>query len=75
MSAELSRHYEAIILLFLRGKISREERNARIIALRDHPSTEGMSFEQRDALAKAALERVIDILDEVHFKGGGAKWQ
>jgi hypothetical protein len=72
MSAELSRQYETIILLFLRGKISREERNARIIALRDHPSAQDMSFEQRDALAKHALERVIDILDEVHFEGG---WQ
>ena len=59
----------------LRGKITREERIARIIALRDSPLAAGLSFAERDALANEAVERAASIVDEVHFSGSGGSWQ
>jgi hypothetical protein len=72
--AELRKAYEEIMLLSLRGKITREERIARIIALRDSPAAIGLSFEERDAIANEAVERAIEIIDEVYFSQSG-KWQ
>lgn len=55
---------------FLRGKITRAECDARIVALRDTPAAAGMSFEERDALASASVDRMEKIIDE-----SGGRWQ
>jgi hypothetical protein len=72
---ELQNAYEAIMLLSLRGEITREERNARIVALRDAPAAAGMSREQREAIANKAVARAAEIFDEVHFSPSGGRWQ
>jgi hypothetical protein len=55
------------MLLFLRGKITRDERDARIVALRDTSAATGLSFEERDALASEAANRAGDIIDAAYF--------
>ena len=72
--AELRKAYEAIFLLSQRGEITREERNARIVALRDSSAAAGLSFEQRNAIANEAVERAAEITDEVWFSQSG-RWQ
>jgi hypothetical protein len=67
--------YEAIFLRYLRGEITREQRNAMVVALRDTPMAAGLTFAQRDAIANEAVEQVMEIMDQVYFEGGGGKWQ
>lgn len=73
-NTDLAAAYEAIMLLFFRRKITREERNARIVSLRDDPAAAGLSFEQRNAIANKAVERAAEIMDEVYFSESG-RWQ
>jgi len=70
---ELQTAYAAILLKELRGEIDREERNARIVALRETLSA-GLTFDQRNAIANRAVIAVAEIADEVYF-GPGGKWQ
>ena len=72
---KLLQAYAVIMLQHMRGAIGREERNARIVALRESPAAAGLSFKERDAIANEAVEQVTDMLDEVHFEGGGGRWQ
>jgi len=72
--AELRRAYEEVMLLFLRDKITRAERDARIIALHNTPAAAGLSSEQRNAIASEAVTRARDLIDEVYFSESG-KWQ
>jgi hypothetical protein len=74
MSSKLLRAYEIVMMQFFRGKITREERNARIIALRDTTAAAGLSFEERDALANKAVEQVAEILDDAAL-GPSGRWQ
>lgn len=73
MSNELLEAYKAIALLFLRDQITREERDARIVASRDTPMAAGLTFEERDALANKAVWWAAEILDEIYF--AGSTWQ
>jgi hypothetical protein len=72
--ASLRKAFEAIVLLELRDKITREERRARIVALWASPAAAGLSSEQRNAIAKQAVERAAETTDEVHFSKSG-RWQ
>jgi hypothetical protein len=65
--------YKEIFLLDLRDKIGRDERNARIVALRETLAA-GLSFEERDALATQAAEWAREVADEVFFSPS-RKWQ
>ena len=65
--------YKEILLLELRHEIDRDERNARIVALRKTLAV-GLSFEERDALATQAAEWVREVADEVFFSPS-RKWQ
>ena len=67
--------YEAIFLRSLRREITREQRNAMVVALRDTPMAAGLTFAQRDAIANEAVRRAAEIMDQVYFEGGGGKWQ
>jgi hypothetical protein len=73
MTDELFEAYKAIFLKSLRGVISREERDAQIVALR--PMAAGLSHKQRDAIANKAVEAAAEIIDEVYFSPSGGKWQ
>ena len=73
-SKELLGAYETIMLLSMKGNITREEHNARIVALRDSPLAKGLTFKQRDALATKAAKRAAEIIDEVYFSESGT-WQ
>ena len=70
---ELRNAYEAIALRYFRHEITREQRNAMVIALRDSPAAAGLTFEQRDAIANEASKRAADIIDEVYFSNSG-RW-
>jgi hypothetical protein len=70
---ELQNAYEAIFLKEYRGEIDREERNARIVALRETLAA-GLTFDQRNAIANKAVYSVAEISDEVNATPGG-KWQ
>jgi hypothetical protein len=67
--------YTAIFLAELRGQIDRDERIARIIALRDSPLASVLSFEERDAVASEASRVAADIIDDAYFSPSGGTWQ
>jgi len=71
---KLQRAYEAIYLAEMRGEIDRSERNRRVVALRTSPFAEGLSFQERDAIANAAVSSAAEISDEVYF-GPSGRWQ
>lgn len=71
---ELQKAYEAIFLARLRDEITLDERNARIIALRDTPIAAGLSFEERDAIANKAALNAEAIFNEAEESPGG-RWQ
>ena len=75
MSAELQRAYAAIFLAEFRKEITREERVARVVALRDSPHAAGMTFSQRNAIAVKATRDAIKIIDEVWFSPSKGRWQ
>ncbi len=71
---ELQKACEAIALLEMRGKITREERNARLVALWNSPAAVGLSTKEREAIVNKGIRRVMEILDEVRFSESG-RWQ
>jgi 2-oxo-4-hydroxy-4-carboxy--5-ureidoimidazoline (OHCU) decarboxylase len=70
---ELIEAFGAINWAEFKHKIDRAERNRRLVALRGHPRAAGLTFEQRDVLARVALERCVKALDEMNKLG--ATWQ
>jgi hypothetical protein len=71
--ADLLKAYEGVMLLALRRKITREERNARLVAVRDIGVAAGLTFEGRDAIANEAVRRMAEVIDV--DSGIGGTWQ